>query len=135
MTLRNVPPGQPVTPAWTKEVSNAVNDLTDVPWIPATLENSWVAFDTSNYHTAEYRKIGDVVYLRGLVKSGSAADADIFTLGAGYKPSRIIIVPGVSFAGAGQVRIFTNGGVRFHSGGSTTWNSLGGISFSVADPA
>lgn len=74
--------------------------IADSGWIAPTLLNSWVNFG-STFDTAAYRKIGEVVYVRGLIKSGTTTSGTtIFTLPSGYRPSAtrkaIVIVSGGS---------------------------------------
>lgn len=61
----------------------------DTGWVEVLggigFQNSWVNFG-GGFTTAQYRKIGTEVFVRGLVKSGSISGAAIFTLPAGYRP-------------------------------------------------
>jgi hypothetical protein len=98
------------------------------PFIAATLLNSWVTFGLS---LPAYRLVGDEVKLAGLVQSGTSASAVIMTLPVGYRPVAEKIMAARSFAGAAEIRIATNGNVSFASGGSTTWNSMDGVSFPI----
>lgn len=61
------------------------------PWIAATLIAPWVAYDANN--TLWYRKVGDIVYLRGLVKGGTTGA--ITTMPADCRPAT---GPGISGA-------------------------------------
>src|SRR5713226_3483177 len=56
----------------------------EVAWTDATLANGWVTWGTP-YPTPGFRKIGDQVFLRGLIKSGTIGLA-AFTLPLGYRP-------------------------------------------------
>jgi hypothetical protein len=53
-------------------------------WVSPTLLNSWVNWG-SPYQGLQYRKVGDIVHLRGLVKFGTVATT-IFTLPSGFRP-------------------------------------------------
>lgn len=53
-------------------------------WTSPTMQNSWVAYGAP-FGGAEYRKVGDMVQIRGVIKSGSTT-ATMFTLPAGYRP-------------------------------------------------
>lgn len=53
-------------------------------WTAVTFANSWVDFGAP-YNVCQYRKIGDITYLRGLMKSGTVG-ATCFTLPAGFRP-------------------------------------------------
>lgn len=57
----------------------------DSGWINLTLNTGW----TCQYNTdiAQYRKIGNVVYLRGLLNATQAAGQVIGTLPEGFRPS------------------------------------------------
>ncbi len=56
----------------------------DSGWIAPTLGNSWVNYG-GTFQVAQYRKHGDVVRIRGVIKSGTI-NAVAFTLPAGYIP-------------------------------------------------
>jgi hypothetical protein len=57
---------------------------TPTAWTALTLQNSWVNFG-GGYQVGQYRMVGDIVYLRGVVCSGTAGQT-IATLPAGYRP-------------------------------------------------
>lgn len=60
------------------------------PWVAPTLVNGWVNFGSdylgAAYQTARYRKVGDVVYIEGMIKSGTI-DQPVFILPAGFRPA------------------------------------------------
>jgi len=58
-------------------------------WIPLTFTGTWGNADTTNYNTAAYRSIGDIVYLRGYVKSTST-DLTVGVLPVGFRPPKIV---------------------------------------------
>lgn len=100
-----------------------------VAWIAApAFSNSWVNFGGA-YQTAQYRKVGDRVELRGTVKNGTALTT-IFTLPSGFRPPASQIFPCVSSALFGAITI-TSAGAVTQSVGSNTSVSLDGIAFSV----
>lgn len=78
------------TVQWGIPITDEVNRLAglvdgNVPtaWITASpMQNGWVAYDA---RVPQYRKIGDIVYLRGVIKSG-ALGSQAFTLPVGYRP-------------------------------------------------
>jgi len=96
----------------------------DSGWTAVTLQNSWVNYDTTYGVTAltYIRKIGNVVFLRGLVKSGTIG-ATIFTLPTGWRPSINIIFSTVSASAFAEMRVNSNGTVVATSG-NNTWYSL-----------
>lgn len=87
-----------------------------VPWIPVTFQNNWVNFG-GTYQVAQYRKIGDSVQLRGVVKSGTVGQP-MFTLPAGFtNPTNgnlQVAVPANSVYGL--LEILTNGIVQLTTG-------------------
>lgn len=90
-------------------------------WVAPTLINSWVNFGGSE-QTARYRKIGDMVFMEGLVKLGTGG-ASIFTLPTGFRP-----LLNVYFA-VGANDLFgmfyvTPAGNVIHRTGSNVWFSL-----------
>lgn len=53
-------------------------------WSAPTFTNSWVNFG-GVYQVAQYRKVGDMVQLRGTIKTGTSGTS-AFTLPTGYRP-------------------------------------------------
>lgn len=53
-------------------------------WTAVTFQNSWANYGGA-FQTAQYRRVGDIVELRGLVRNGTAGTS-IFTLPAGFRP-------------------------------------------------
>lgn len=103
-------------------------DLLD-PWrIPGYL-NGYVTYD-GTYTPARYRKLGHVVHLQGMVRSGTTG-TPIFTLPTGYRPNYRLLMRAISADVAARVDILTNGDVLHQSGGSNAWVSLDGITFPV----
>lgn len=74
----------------------------DVPWIAVTFENGWANRGGTD-QACQYRKIGDIVYLRGTMTktSGLVYGQSAFTLPVGYRTSSIVrFSPAVMDAGA-----------------------------------
>lgn len=105
-------------------------------WINATLSGVWTAYSTS-YHTPGYKKLGDIVMLRGLLATSSTSGNGtvIFTLPLGYRPAKSVILaartnngtdPGMS-----HVAIASDGTLNF-TGDATGWCSLEGLWFSTS---
>lgn len=101
-------------------------------WTAPTLTNSWVNYGGSE-STAGYRKIGDRVELRGLIKDGTLAAA-AFTLPTGFRPPNNVHFPAHCRGGGvykhGYVYITTAGAVVPYMDGNQEF-SLDNISFSV----
>ena len=95
-----------------------------------TLLNSWINY-TSNggYQQAGYKKVGNMVYLHGLVKNGSINTA-MFILPTGSRPKLQQIHCCFSNTGVARLDILNNGEVRPVNGG-TGWFSISGVSFTT----
>lgn len=97
-------------------------------YVAPTLLNSWVNFDTDTHNEAGYFRSQDgIVYLRGLIKSGTVGQT-AFTLPAGYRPTRRMICVAISNGAIGRVDIEADGSVVINAG-NNTYVSLDGISF------
>lgn len=106
--------------------------LDDTGWIGLPYLNGWVDYDTSNYGPGGYRKIGKVVYLRGLAKSGNVS-LSIAQLPVGFRPGLgKTRVNGQSNELFCQYDIASDGNIIPVTGVNTAWTSLNNISF-VAD--
>lgn len=112
--------------------------VADTGWVALTFDSGWVNFG-GGYNNLGYRRIGPVVYLRGMVKrDGIAAPAGdvITTLPAGSRPSaRHIfgrqqtkdVTAGVA-ENLGRVDIGTSGDVLYMDDiGAADWLNLDGI--------
>jgi|GEM_PF-3416170 len=123
--------------------------LAPVPegWVTVTaFLNNWqdYAVTDTNYNRVQYRKNGDSVELRGLVKNAaSASSSAILTLPAGYRPLKNTIrltcaYFGVSGFRAARVDVQPGGSLFFtlgidHNGtGPTDWLVLDGLAFSIS---
>jgi hypothetical protein len=112
---------------------------TVTPWTPATYENSWTNYGGS-YLGAEYRRVGDMVQLRGLIASGTL-NSTAFTLPTGFRPPAPMIfdaaTKGTVYTSS-RLSITTAGAVSVSSveytggtGNHNSWVSLDGIEFSL----
>ena len=109
--------------------------IPDSGWTAATLLNGWVAFG-GTYAAPGYRKVGSIVYLRGVMKSGTGtAGTPLLNLPAGVRPA---------FAGSfttpspdsptidARVDVNTNGNIVIGSTlSTTTYLALDGIQFFI----
>ena len=64
---------------------------TPTPWANVTFQNGWTN-QAAPYQTCQYRKVGDIVYLRGMMINGTAGTV-AFTLPAGFRPPLTIEIP------------------------------------------
>jgi hypothetical protein len=132
-------------PTWTPSPVTATG-VADGVWYTPTLTNSWSNYGAP-YATAQYMRKNGIVYLKGLVRSGTL-NATILTLPAGYRPADAHLFNGISnfkttgAASAGTahthavadvaVRININADGTVSCGASLAGNgyiSLSGISF------
>lgn len=71
-------------------IDSALGEFTyDSGWISVRDEemlNGWESYNSSSYQVA-YRKLGNSVYLRGLIRRGTEG-SEMFTLPSGFRPSR-----------------------------------------------
>lgn len=84
--------------------------------------NSWVNFDASR--ALSFRLVNGVLYMKGAVKNGTSATANIFTLPAGYRPTESRILSSYTSAGFAPLLVRTSGIVSINSGGSTAQTYL-----------
>lgn len=103
----------------------------DSGWLAPTLLNGWVVYDATYGNAAMYRKVGGIVYLRGLIKSGTVtAGTPIFVLPVGFRPGIWLVIASSSNNAYTNVEVKPDGNVLV--GGPTpsaTWLSLDNVSF------
>lgn len=98
-------------------------------WTGLSFGSGWTNYG-SGYQDAQYKKVGDLVFLRGTVKRTSGSSTTIGTLPSGYRPASYnqhIVSSSGTF---GQVDI-ANTGVMFLIAGTSSLISLNGIFFST----
>ena len=123
-------PGELVTASLlnTELRDNELYLVGDAAWTAPALSNGWVNF-AGGTQPVGYRKIGDVVHLRGCLKSGTV-NTTVFTLPAGYRPLTAHIYAHVSNGALARWTINTNGTVVL-TAGSNVYATLDGIAFLV----
>lgn len=101
-------------------------------WQAPTLGSSWVNF-AGGYQNAAYRKIGNRVFIRGMVKNGTITDGTVlFTLPIGYRPLGHELFTGYQSAGtAYRLNVNSTGAVAIYGVTANAWISLSNISFMV----
>lgn len=83
----------------------------DTGWITPTLLNGWIPFGGS-YRGPAYRRLGGVVYIKGLIKGGTAAPGTvIFTLPSGFRPSTYDVYATWGNGGGNALEISPTGNV------------------------
>jgi len=91
----------------------------EVPWIGVSYSNGWA--DTASYQGVEYRRVGDVVQVRGRMGTGDSTDI-AFTLPTGYRPPASFSVQSVnsnSTPGVALLNVSSGGTVVPYFGGAT----------------
>jgi hypothetical protein len=127
LSLSTTTPAVPVSPAtvlMTRGVGYTGN------YIVPTMANSWVNFGSTYAGVGYKMDRGNIVRLRGLVKSGTLnGTAEIFTLPVGYRPAEDITFVTISGGGSlGRVDITSAGLVRPMQG-NNAYFSLEGMTF------
>lgn len=101
---------------------------TPTTWTDVTFSNSWVNYGLGE-QDVQYRKIDDMVQLRGVMKSGTVG-ATAFNLPVGFRPPTNVYVDVPSNNAHGQVRITALGNVLLTVGSNVSCH-FDGIQFSV----
>lgn len=97
------------------------SDAFDTGWTQPPLLNGWVNYG-GVYSVAKYRRIGELVVISGLVKSGSGP---IFVLPAGFRPTGNLHFPAMnSTGGAAQIGVLEIRGTA--SGFNDVYHNMGG---------
>lgn len=101
-------------------------------WTPVTaFLNGWVNYGAP-YPSAAYRKINEMLFIRGLVKSGTTTNTtSILQLPVGYRPAWTHHVATVSNDVATLVRVQNDGNVTVGPNASASWFSLDGIAIGL----
>jgi hypothetical protein len=95
-------------------------------WTSVTFQNSWVDNGGGYAPAAYFKDKQGRVHVRGFVKSGTSANAIVFYLPAGYRPTEKRMFSTVTVTGT-AVRmdvVGTDGKVYFVQGGSTAGTSI-----------
>jgi len=131
----NLATGDLIAEVWMDAVAACLAELQPAAlptaWTAPTLLNSWVVWGAGSFQIPQYRKIGDMVQMRGSVKGGTIPSV-ILTLPVGHRPPNNILVPIVAASTAAYVVVGSDGTVNFPSvGGWTNSNVSLCCSFSV----
>jgi hypothetical protein len=98
-------------------------------WTGLSFGSGWGDYGGGE-QTGQYKKIGDLVLLRGLVTRSSGVGTTIATLPSGYRPAAYSRFVQETVSGVGRVDVHPDGTVIFTSGGSG-WVCLDRIAFST----
>lgn len=78
-------------------------------WTAMTLTNGWSNYGAGGYQVAQYTKINGVVYIQGLIKSGTLGSSGYFTMPVGYRPAGHLQWTSMSAGGVADLRVFSTG--------------------------
>jgi hypothetical protein len=96
------------------DMRRTITDLqngTDTGWKTGTLINGWLNFDATNWGVARYRRVNGIVYVRGLVKSGTMG-MNVFVLPVGFRPAIRFMVAQVEGTNSiGRLDMWPDGGI------------------------
>lgn len=92
-------------------------DAPGVGWSNVTFANGWVNFG-GLYSNVQYKRVGQRVHLRGLMKSGTVGAFNAFVLPAGHRPPGTLMFAPPTSTGAGRLEIDSAGQVQLISGGN-----------------
>jgi hypothetical protein len=112
--------------------SSGSSGLTTTAWTAVTFAGTWANYG-SGYQGMEYRKVGDMVQLRGVIAGGTSGTT-VCTLPAGFRPpaqTQTGMRAGTGANSAGLMDVNTNGVVIVYSEGATTACSVD-FQFSVS---
>lgn len=86
-------------------------------WTAVTFVGGWVDYGDGVNQTMQYRKVGDIVELRGLIKTG-AIPSTAFVLPVGFRPPKSLSFATVSADAFGRIAISDIGEVAVAQGGA-----------------
>ena len=97
-------------------------------WQNLSFGSGWVDYGGA-YQIGQYKKVGDLIFLRGLVKRTSGSGTTITTLPSGYRPPAQLLFGVHTNTGFGRLDIDSSGNVSLQGGGAD-WVQLNGLVFS-----
>lgn len=97
-------------------------------WTGLSFDSGWG--DYGGFQTGQYKKVGDLVFLRGLVARSSGVGTTIATLPSGYRPLTSIRFGIDTDTGHGAIEIASSGVITLQSGG-TVFVQFEGLIFST----
>lgn len=97
-------------------------------WTSFSYGSGWGSLG-SGFQTGAYKKVGDLVILRGIVTRTSGSSTTIATLPSGYRPTATSICTVLANGGYGAVNIDSSGVISLSVG--IPWISLDNIVFST----
>lgn len=98
-------------------------------WGGLSFGSGWANYGGA-YQTGQIKKVGDFIFLRGLVYRFTGSGTVIATLPSGHRPPAQCLIGIHTNTGLGRIDIQTNGQIVLVGGGAD-WVSLDGIVFSI----
>lgn len=102
--------------------------LDDTEWTDLTPLNGWVDYDEPTFGTFAYRRLGGVVYTRGVIKSGATTSNILLAvLPSGFRPEAVIIMPMVSVGaapGSARIDVYPSGSIVGNSNLSAVYTAV-----------
>lgn len=114
--------------AWVKDIDalavylgSAWSFISGGAWTAMSMSNNWVNYDAggAGFNSAAYRKVGDIVYLRGSIKRSTGTPAGgelIYSFPTGTRPPEDLLF-GVNEGGS----VATRSRLDMHATGTLTW--------------
>lgn len=97
--------------AFGQPVANQLNALVPTVWYNPVYSNGWSGLTVNSIQPTQYRKIGDIVYLRGAMVGGTNGVV-AFTLPSGFRPPLTLFPASIiTGGGLGFLQILSNGAV------------------------
>lgn len=106
-------------------------NLDPTPWTPVVFNAGWANAGVFGLSNCQYRRVGDVVQLRGTATGVAPAviPGNIFNLPAGFRPPALLQFAVVSNNAFGVLNVYANGDVGVAVGALASVNIT--VSFSV----
>ena len=98
-------------------------------WTGLSFGSGWASYG-GGFNSGQYKKVGDIVFLRGLVARTSGVGTTIATLPSGYRPAAQCVFITNATDAFGRVDVQTDGVILLNNG-TPTYVQLDGLSFSV----
>lgn len=113
-------------------LAGAPTGQADSGWVNLPYANGWRDYGGS-WEPGRYRKLNGVVYLQGLISSGTVtSQTTMATVPAGFRPAGDKHYPVASAAAYGQINVFADGRITTNAPLSNAWVSLANVSW-IAD--
>lgn len=120
--IRDVGPTNPMNP---------VTQTTPAPWAALPFSTGWQNYGAP-FNSGGYRRLGDVVFLRGLITQVAGAGGTVARLPVGFRPVNQIIQSSLASTGQARYDIQTDGFITTSTSiAAGNWICYDGIEFSV----